>query len=42
MTGCIGWLLDVSIDNYHVILWIKTEEGQTVTQKVPVLLCQGW
>ena len=26
----IGWLLDVSIDNDHVILWIKTEEGQTV------------
>ena len=30
MTSCIGWLLDVSIDNDHVILWIKTEEGQTV------------
>ena len=30
MTSSIGWLLDVSIDNDHVILWIKTEEGQTV------------
>ena len=30
MTSCIGWLLDVSIDNDHVILWIKTQEGQTV------------
>ena len=30
MTTCVGWLLDVSIDNNHVILWIKTEEGQTV------------
>ena len=30
MTSCVGWLLDVSIDNDHVILWIKTEEGQTV------------
>jgi hypothetical protein len=28
LTGCIGWLLDVSIDNDHATLWIKTEEGQ--------------
>ena len=28
MTSCIGWLLDVSIDNDHAILWIKTEDGQ--------------
>ena len=26
MTSCIGWLLDVSIDNDHATLWIKTEE----------------
>ena len=28
MTSCIGWLLDVSIDNDHAILSIKTKEGQ--------------
>ncbi|HJT49235.1 MAG TPA: hypothetical protein VJ729_13710 [Nitrososphaeraceae archaeon] len=28
MTSCAGWLLDVSIDNDHAILSIKTEEGQ--------------
>ena len=28
MTSCIGWLLDVSIDNDHATLWIKTEHGQ--------------
>ena len=28
LTSCIGWLLDVSIDNDHAILWIKTEEGK--------------
>ncbi len=28
MTSCIGWLLDVSIDNEHAILWIKTEDNQ--------------
>ena len=28
MISCIGWLLDVSIDNDHAILSIKTEEGQ--------------
>src|SRR5919198_4550668 len=28
MTNCIGWLLDVSINNDYAILWIKTEEGQ--------------
>jgi DNA polymerase elongation subunit (family B) len=26
LTSCIGWLIDVSIDNYHAILSIKTEE----------------
>ncbi len=26
MTSCTGWLLDVSIDNDHAILFIKTEE----------------
>jgi DNA polymerase elongation subunit (family B) len=30
MTNCIGWLLDVSIDNNHAILSIKTEEGQVL------------
>ena len=28
MTSCIGWLLDVSIQNDHAILWIKTEDNQ--------------
>jgi DNA polymerase elongation subunit (family B) len=28
MISCIGWLLDVSIDNDHAILSIKTEDGQ--------------
>ncbi|HJT48123.1 MAG TPA: hypothetical protein VJ729_08055 [Nitrososphaeraceae archaeon] len=28
MTSSIGWLLDVSIDNDHATLWIKTEEGE--------------
>ena len=28
MTSCIGWLLDVSIDNDHAIISIKTEEGR--------------
>jgi hypothetical protein len=26
--SCTGWLLDVSIDNDHAILSIKTEDGQ--------------
>jgi hypothetical protein len=26
LTSCIGWLLNVSIDNDHAILSIKTEE----------------
>jgi hypothetical protein len=26
MTSCIGWLLDVSIENDHATIWIKTEE----------------
>jgi DNA polymerase elongation subunit (family B) len=30
MISCIGWLLDVSIDNNHAILLIKTEEGQVL------------
>jgi hypothetical protein len=29
LTSCIGWLLDVSIDNDHAMLWIKTE-GQEI------------
>ena len=34
MTSCIGWLLDVSIDNGHAILSIKTEEdGQILKLK---------
>ena len=28
MTICTGWLLNVSIDNDHAILSIKTEEGK--------------
>ena len=28
MTSCIGWLLDVCIDNDHATLWIKTEDGR--------------
>jgi DNA polymerase elongation subunit (family B) len=28
LTSCIGWLLDISIDNDHAILSIKTEEGK--------------
>jgi DNA polymerase elongation subunit (family B) len=28
MTNCIGWLLDVSINNDYAIVWIKTEKGQ--------------
>jgi hypothetical protein len=27
MTTCIRLLLDISIDNDHAILWIKTEDG---------------
>jgi hypothetical protein len=30
LTSCIGWLLDVAIDNDHATLWIKTEDGQTL------------
>jgi hypothetical protein len=28
LTICTGWLLNVSIDNDHAILSIKTEEGK--------------
>jgi hypothetical protein len=28
LTSCIGWLLNVFIDNDHAILSIKTEEGK--------------
>jgi hypothetical protein len=28
LTNCVGWLLDISIDNDHAILSIKTEDGQ--------------
>jgi hypothetical protein len=30
MTSCIGWLLDISIENDHAILWIKTEEDKQI------------
>jgi hypothetical protein len=30
LTSCIGWLLDVSIDNDHAILSIKVEDGQAL------------
>jgi hypothetical protein len=33
MPSCIGWLLDVSIDNDHATLWIKTQEGQILKLK---------
>jgi hypothetical protein len=33
MAGSIGWLLDVSIDNEHATLWIKTENGQILKLK---------
>jgi hypothetical protein len=33
MANCIGWLLDVSIDNDHATLWIKTENGQILKLK---------
>ena len=33
MTSCIGWLLDVSIDNDHVTLWIKTDDNQILKLK---------
>jgi DNA polymerase elongation subunit (family B) len=33
LTNCIGWLLDVSIDNDHVRVWIKTEDGQILKLK---------
>ena len=30
MTSCIGWLLDISIENEYAILWIKTEENRQI------------
>jgi DNA polymerase elongation subunit (family B) len=33
LTSCIGWLLDVSINNDHTTLWIKTEDGQILKLK---------
>jgi hypothetical protein len=30
LTSCIGWLLDVSIDNDRALLFIKTGDGQTI------------
>src|SRR5919108_3223578 len=30
MTSCIGWLLDISIENEYAILWIKTEEDRQI------------
>src|SRR5919197_5841459 len=35
MTSCTGWLLDVSIENDHAILWIKTEDTQILKLKEP-------
>jgi hypothetical protein len=32
LTSCIGWLLDVSIDNDHAILSIKTEEDGQILE----------
>ena len=28
MTSCIGWFLDISIENEYAILWIKAEDRQ--------------
>ena len=28
MVNCIRWLLDVSINNDYVAIWVKTEEGK--------------
>jgi DNA polymerase elongation subunit (family B) len=33
MVSCIGWLLDVSIDNDHARVWIKTDDGQILKLK---------
>ena len=30
MTSCIGWLLDISIENNDAVLWIKTEEDRQI------------
>ena len=30
MTRCTGWLLDVYIEEDQAVLWIKTEEGNTL------------
>jgi hypothetical protein len=30
MTSCIGWILDVYIKDEQAILWIKTEDGNTL------------
>jgi len=39
LTSCVGWLLDVSIENDHAILSIKTEEdGQILKLRDPYLL----
>ncbi|MDQ3903133.1 MAG: hypothetical protein M3247_05800 [Thermoproteota archaeon] len=36
MNSCVGWLLDVSIENDHAILSIKTEEdGQILKLRDP-------
>ena len=30
MTRCTGWLLDVYIEDDQAVLWIKTEDDNTV------------
>jgi hypothetical protein len=40
LTSCIGWLLDVPIENDHAILSIKTEEGQIL--KLRDSYCPGF
>jgi hypothetical protein len=38
LTSCIGWLLDVSIDNDHAMLWIKTEGQEILCRKEEIAI----
>ena len=40
MTSCIGWLLDVSIDNDHAILAIRAEEEKILKLKLVLIYCE--
>jgi DNA polymerase elongation subunit (family B) len=35
LTSCTGWLLDVSVDNDHAILSIKTDDGEILKLRDP-------